>query len=208
MTRLWRICSKFVAATVLGNGIMNAATIEGNVHLTVSSSSSHVRQQLLSDIAVWLEPVHVPLMPVAQPAHVTLLQKNKTFTPHVLIVSVGTVVDFPNADPIFHNAFSSFDGQIFDIGLYPPGSSRSVRFRRPGVVRVFCNIHPAMSALIIVVDTPYFTKVNREGQFRLVNVSDGDYELHTFDERSTAAPETRSVLSVTGANVTVQPLSI
>jgi hypothetical protein len=74
----------------------------------------------------------------------------------VLAIETGTTVDFPNYDPIFHNAFSNFSGQLFDIGLYAPGSSRSFRFQRSGTVRIFCNIHPAMSAVILVVDTPYF----------------------------------------------------
>ena len=88
--------------------------------------------------------------------HARLIQKDKTFTPHVLAIETGTTVDFPNYDPIFHNAFSNFSGQLFDIGLYAPGSSRSFRFQRSGMVRIFCNIHPAMSAVILVVDTPYF----------------------------------------------------
>ena len=94
------------------------------------------------------------------------------FTPHVLPVMAGTTVDFPNSDPIFHNAFSSYNGQIFDVGLYPPGTSRSVRFTRPGVVRVFCNIHPAMSAIILVLNTPYFVKTAKDGSFEM-NVPPG-----------------------------------
>ena len=113
-----------------------------------------------------------------------MLQKNKTFTPHILPVQVGAIIDFPNADPIFHNAFSSYSGQIFDIGLYPPGTSRSVRFARPGVVRVFCNIHPAMSAVIVALNTPYFTQTSRDGTFSL-DVPPGRYTLRVFHERAT-----------------------
>ena len=85
-----------------------------------------------------------------------MLQKGKMFTPHILPIMTGTTVDFPNSDPIFHNAFSSYNGQIFDVGLYPPGTSKSVRFTRPGVVRVFCNIHPTMSAIILVLEHALF----------------------------------------------------
>jgi len=111
-------------------------------------------------------------------------QKGKMFTPHVLPIMAGTTVDFPNFDPIFHSAFSSYSGQIFDVGLYPPGTSRSVRFTRPGVVRVFCNIHPAMSAIILVLDTPWFVSTTKNGSFE-INVPPGEYDLSIFHERAT-----------------------
>ena len=124
-------------------------------------------------------------MPVNATAR--MIQKDKRFLPHVLPIEVGTVVDFPNLDPIFHNAFSSFDGQIFDIGLYAPSTSRSVRFSRKGIVRVFCNIHASMSAVIIVLDTPFFVTPIGDGRFVLQNVPPGDYTMRVFDER--AKPE-------------------
>ena len=113
-----------------------------------------------------------------------MLQKDKTFTPHVLVVETGTTVDFPNLDPIFHNAFSNFNGQIFDLVLYPPGSSKSVTFRRPGIVRVFCNIHPAMSAIIVVVNSSYFATTDDGGQFTIADVPPGNYQIHFFHERA------------------------
>jgi plastocyanin len=136
-----------------------------------------------ADIVVWLEPLHpAETQPVVM-TRARLLQKDKTFWPHVLAVQVNTQVDFPNADPIFHNAFSNYDGQIFDIGLYPPGQSRAVRFRRPGIVRIFCNIHPSMSAVIVVLDTPYFTTI-APGSFNFDDVAPGAYDVHVFDERA------------------------
>ena len=102
-------------------------------------------------------------------------------------ITAGTSVDFPNDDPIFHNAFSSYSGQIFDIGLYPPGSTRSVRFTREGIVRVFCNIHASMSAVIAVLATPYFATTQRDGSFSIPNVPPGEYELSVFHERATEA---------------------
>jgi hypothetical protein len=115
-----------------------------------------------------------------------MLQKDKMFMPHVLPISTGSTVDFPNADPIFHNAFSSYNGQIFDVGLYPPGSSRSVRFTRPGIVRVFCNIHPSMSAVLLVLDTPYFATTAADGSFH-IDAPPGEYEMNVFHERATEA---------------------
>ncbi len=107
-------------------------------------------------VVVWLEPLSGVAVLPAKAGRAEMIQKDKTFTPHVLAITAGTTVDFPNYDPIFHNAFSNYDGQIFDIGLYPPGTTRSIPFRRPGVVRVFCNIHPTMSAVIVVLKSPYF----------------------------------------------------
>ena len=136
-------------------------------------------------MVISLHLVDAPPLTIPAGQHAQMLQKNKTFTPHVLPVETGTIVNFPNADPIFHNAFSSFNGQVFDVGLYPPGTDRPVRFNRPGAVRVFCNIHPSMSAIILVLNTPYFTKTGRDGTFQL-KVPEGTYELHVFHERATS----------------------
>ena len=76
------------------------------------------------------------------------------FTPHILVVPVGSVVRFPNADPFFHNVFSLFDGKRFDLGLYEAGSTKEVTFSREGLSYIFCNIHPEMSAVVISLSTP------------------------------------------------------
>jgi hypothetical protein len=132
-----------------------------------------------------------------------MVQKNKRFSPHILAIQTGTVVDFPNLDPIFHNAFSNFDGTIFDVALYPPGSSRSVRFGRPGIVRVFCNIHAFMSAVIVVVNSTHFTTTGRDGSYSLEDVPPGTYDIQFFHERAT--PETlrrlTQTIKVDAANV-------
>src|SRR5581483_1553247 len=133
------------------------ASVTGTVEVTGPKSQAAHKRKDFSGVVVWLEPVgngHVVLPP--PPRHAEMIQKDKKFTPHVLVVPVGTQVDFPNFDPIFHNAFSSFSGQPFDVGLYPPGTSRSVTFKRDGIVRVFCNIHQTMSAVIVVVKTPWY----------------------------------------------------
>jgi hypothetical protein len=114
-----------------------------------------------------------------------MLQKDKMFRPHILPITVGTAVEFPNADPIFHNAFSNYDGQLFDVALYPPGTSRTVVFRKPGVVRVFCNIHPSMAAIILVLQAHYFARVNDDRSYLIPNVPAGQYSLSFFDERAT-----------------------
>ena len=147
MTWLSRI---FFNALLTASGL--AATLTGSVQLLDSNSPAVREHHDYSGVAVWLEPVGAHLS--AAPLHARMLQKSKTFQPHLLMVTVGSTVDFPNLDPIFHNAFSNYNGQLFDVGLYPPGANRSIRFSRPGIVRVFCNIHSNMSAVIVVLDTP------------------------------------------------------
>lgn len=157
----------------------------GRVALVLSHDPNVRKHQDYSGVVVWLEPsTSASTLPVAA-RHAEMIQKDKTFSPHVLAITVGTVVDFPNYDPIFHNAFSNFDGQVFDIGLYPPGTSRSIAFRREGVVRVFCNIHPSMSAVIVVLRSPYFAVSSKSGVVQIPNVPPGSYRLHVFHERAT-----------------------
>jgi hypothetical protein len=130
----------------------------------------------------WLQPLRPGAAPIVTPGNFTLLQKNKMFTPHLLVVPVGSSVAFPNADPFFHNVFSLFDGRRFDLGLYEAGSTRSVVFSREGVSYIFCNIHSEMSAVVIALSTPYYGLADAEGEFHLKDVPAGDYELHIWTE--------------------------
>lgn len=168
-----------------------AATVTGRVELRDSRDPAVRNRADYSGVVVSLKPVQSG--PALAPGkHAVMLQKDKTFIPHVMAVPMGTMVDFPNADPIFHNAFSSYSGQIFDIGLYPPGSTRSVRFAREGVVRVFCNIHSEMSAVIVVVGSPYFATTKRDGSYEISDVPPGEYDLSVFHERA-AEPALRGL---------------
>ena len=115
---------------------------------------------------------------------VEMAQKDMAFVPTLLPVQVGTRVDFPNFDPIFHNAFSNFSGQPFDVGLYPPGAKQSVVFRTAGIVRVFCHIHSTMSAVIAVLPAPWYTLTPESGRFAIGGVPPGEYDLHLFHERA------------------------
>ena len=126
----------------------------------------------------------------------TLRQKNKTFTPRLLGVPVGSAVDFPNDDTIFHNVFSLSPPQPFDLGQYRGGDSQSRTFTQAGTYRVFCNIHPNMSALIVVVPTPYVAVTGAAGRF-VLDLPAGRYRLTALSER--AAPASVEVTVESGA---------
>jgi len=203
MTLLSRICFSVALAWP---GF--AATLSGSVQL-VDSRAPVVRQRRdYSGVAVWLEPAG-PGRPPA-PLRSRMLQKDKTFQPHLLVVTVGSIVDFPNLDPVFHNAFSNYDGQLFDVGLYPPGSTRSIRFTRPGIVRVFCNIHSSMSAVIVVLDTPLFAVTRADGHYRIDGVPEGTHDLAFFHERATQAAlkSAGRRITVSGDQVSVPSVAI
>jgi plastocyanin len=190
MTLRWLIC---FSGSLLP---LCAAAVSGRVELRDSPYAPVRNHHDYSGVAIALAPVERTVLPAAgKPA--VMLQKDKTFSPHVLVIQAGSLVEFPNADPIFHNAFSSYNGQVFDIGLYPPGTTRSVRFARPGVVRVFCNIHASMSALIVVVASPYFATTKPDGTFTIAGVPPGQYNFSVFHERASEAALARLSRKIT-----------
>ena len=143
-----------------------------------------------ANVVVWLTPSGDTIEPAAlRPAqHPRLVQRNKSFDPHLLVVPVGSVVAFPNHDPFFHNVFSLFEGKRFDLGLYEAGSTRDVHFDKPGISYIFCNIHAEMSAVVVALDTPYYGISDQHGQVVIANVPSGKYTLRVWHE--SAVPET------------------
>ncbi len=141
-----------------------------------------------SNVLVWLTPLDRTaanssgLAP--EEKRPQIVQRHKTFTPHLLVVPLGTLVQFPNKDPFFHNIFSLYDGKRFDLGLYESGSARSVLFDRPGISFLFCNIHAEMSAVVVALDTPYFGLSERSGNVVIRDVPNGRYQLNVWYERS------------------------
>ncbi|MBZ5719255.1 MAG: hypothetical protein LAO03_02635 [Acidobacteriia bacterium] len=135
------------------------------------------------NVVLWLSPVggraDFPPSALQTPR---LVQRNKSFDPHVLVVPVGAVVEFPNRDPFFHNVFSLFEGKRFDLGLYEAGSTRDVRFDKAGISYIFCNIHAEMSAVVIALDTPYYGISNPRGEVIIPQVPAGRYTLHVWYE--------------------------
>ncbi len=178
--------------TLVGTASGQQFTVTARVEGAAPGQSSRAPR----NVVVWLTPaegavpVQLTQLPEQRPS---LTQKNKAFVPHLLVVQVGTVVDFPNHDPFFHNVFSLFEGKRFDLGLYEAGATRHVRFDRPGVCYIFCNIHPEMSAVVVVLDTPYYGVTDRKGMIAISGVPQGRYTMHVWDER--ALPDTLAQLT-------------
>jgi plastocyanin len=153
-------------------------SVHGKVQLSRSADASGA--------VVWLMPNGDSRNPQPRTGsrRPQLLQKNKTFTPHVLVIPVGAPVEFPNQDPFFHNVFSLFEGKRFDLGLYEAGTTRTVMFDRPGISYIFCNIHPEMSAVVLTLKTPYYGISDRNGTVVIPDVPPGTYELRAWHERA------------------------
>ena len=123
------------------------------------------------DVVVWLE---LPGGPSASPTRkVVLDQRNMQFVPRVLAVRVGAAVEMPNSDRLLHNVFSFRDGKVFDLGLYPVGASKTVTFDKPGLSRIFCNIHPTMAAYVLAVDSAYYAVSDAQGRFTIRDIAPG-----------------------------------
>ena len=130
---------------------------------------------------VYLESAPARAFPDPEPQRATMDQRNETFVPHVLAITVGTIVDFPNSDNTYHNVFS-LQAPRFDLGRYAAGRSKSVRFDRPGIVRVFCEIHSHMSAFILVFNHRYFAVTSPDGRYQIGRVPPGRYTLVAWNE--------------------------
>ena len=117
------------------------------------------------------------------PVRVAIHQRNEAFTPRVVAVTIGSEVEFPNDDAIYHNVFSLSRAKNFNLGRYPRGDTRRVHFDKPGVVKVFCEIHSHMSATVMVFDHPWFTMPDDAGRFELPAVPTGDRQVTAWHER-------------------------
>jgi plastocyanin len=188
---------------------VTTTTVRGRIEVIGAAKTAKSKHETLPGTVVWLTPLaatgaEAPAAtsgadptPAPSPAQVPrLVQKNKSFIPHILVVQAGSMVEFPNRDPFFHNVFSLFEGKRFDLGLYEAGTTRMVRFDRLGISYIFCNIHPEMSAVVITIVTPFYAISTRDGQLSLASVPYGRYTLHIWSEgmgSENAQPLTRAI---------------
>ncbi len=216
MKRRYLICALILWLGVAGV-CAQTATVRGRVEVVGEAKSgetksgeskavatkggtARARQGSIPDTVLWLTAVAGSRVELTPPTpsqkNPRLVQKNKSFEPHLLVVPAGSMVEFPNRDPFFHNVFSLFEGKRFDLGLYEAGTTRMVRFDRPGISYIFCNIHPEMSAVVITMGTPLYAIAKADGQVSIADVPYGRYTLHIWSEGmapENEKPETREI---------------
>ncbi len=179
------ICAAVLNPVAWGQGVdvSMKIVVRGGRHSNAAEKTSST-----PDVVVWLSSVQ-PLSskpPLAPHAPYRLVQRNKEFKPHLLVVQTGSNVEFPNTDPFFHNVFSLFNGKRFDLGLYESGTSRSVKFDREGVSYIFCNIHPQMGAVVLALNTPFYAISHGTGEVVIHGVPPGSYKLQIWSEQAKA----------------------
>ena len=206
----WLSLCLLVALQLTRVASARAATVTAQVAFS-PLAQQHSKVGDYSNIVFWLTPLSSDLAGEADtkltglPHHFQLVQSHKSFEPHLLVVPVGSMVEFPNKDPFFHNVFSLFDGKRFDLGLYEAGTMRAIKFDRAGVSFIFCNIHPQMSAVIFAMKTPYYGVADKSGSVEIRGVPAGRYRLGIWSER--ALPETLKSLE-RDVNVTEEVSSL
>lgn len=178
-----------VSVFAQGVDVTARVTIEGK------TGAAHKPLPNTADVVVWLTPLQPDPNPptMGHPGPYRLVQKDKMFMPHLLVVPAGSSVEFPNEDPFFHNVFSLFNGKRFDLGLYESGTSRAVRFDREGVSYIFCNIHPEMGAVVVALRTPYWGVSTPSGAVAIHNVPPGSYRMHVWSEAARATGTERTI---------------
>lgn len=179
----FHIATAFLLVSCHTPCLAQTGTVTAQFTLAPHSSSPAARHASLRDVVLWLTPFDSQLPPPAPRNNLRLVQKNKEFSPHLLVIPTGSSVDFPNLDPFFHNVFSLFNGKRFDLGLYESGTHRAVRFDREGVSYIFCNIHPEMGAVVVALDSPYYAISAANGSVTISGVPAGRYHVHVWAEQ-------------------------
>jgi plastocyanin len=160
------ILSLLLAVGLFSGAAVAGGTVEGRVQETGSTKP----------VIVYIEEV-AGAVPVKKGTKQRITQKDEIFNPGVIVVQMGTTVEFPNDDKVYHNVFSMTPGSEFDLGLYASGSSKSVMFPKPGEIDIYCNIHPKMAAKIKVLQNEHYVMAAKGGAFKLANVPAGKYTL-------------------------------
>ena len=181
------------AALLFGN-VLQAATVAGRISFVTKRGQNPLPAETL----VWLEPLGYAAAP-KKPAAAQMITRNKALAPHVLAVPAGSSVTFPNEDPISHNLFSLSQGNQFDLGLYRKGPGKAEKFDAPGVVSVYCNVHPQMSAVVHVMKSPYYAFADATGGYAIADVPAGKYNLVVWNEQGGTSPPQAVEVSPAGA---------
>jgi len=193
--------ARWTSVCVLSLGLAapaGAGTLRGKVELVDKGGKAAPD---VADAVVWVEGPRVK----PPPSGATITMKGKGFVPRVVVVPVGGTVDFPNQDPIFHNVFSVSGENRFDLDLYKKPRSGAFTFRHPGLVRVYCNIHPQMSAFVLVRDNPYWARPASDGSFEIAGLPAGSWVLKAWHERS---GETQQPVTVPETGALDVPLTL
>jgi plastocyanin len=186
--KLYPIIGSALLSLAFAGPRVQAQGVDVTAHVEVQRNAEpgvrHKSAPSSAGVVVWLTPMQADPRPAStgHPGPFRLVQKDKMFLPHLLVVPTGSSVDFPNEDPFFHNVFSLFNGKRFDLGLYESGTSRAVRFDREGVSYIFCNIHPEMGAVVLALSTPYYAVSTASGAVDVHDVPPGSYRLHIWSE--------------------------
>ncbi len=159
----------------------------------------------VGDAVVWLDPVRSSPEPLRTET-VNVVMSKKEFRPHVVVVTVGSSVAFPNQDPFNHNVFSRSEIAVFDLGRYGRGAVESTDFPRAGLARVFCNVHARMSAIVVVRDSPYYARPTGDGSFSIPAVPPGEYVLDAWHERAKPFEPRRIQVAARGADAVLVEL--
>ena len=196
MKRLWLALLVLVSTTV-----DVSAQISGRVAVIEKGGAE---RKVIQDVLVYVDGIEAAAPAEMMERHVTITSQNKAFTPHVEAIPVGKSVTFPNVDDIMHNVFSISKGNRFDLGLYKSGAKKDFVFENPGLVRVYCNIHPDMSAFVLVQPNPYYAWVGADGGFTIEHVPPGSYTLKVWSEQGeTSQPVVVTESGASGVRLTL-----
>lgn len=190
------------SALALGPAVAQAqGSVTGRVSITERAGEQTTD---LGNTVIYLER-QGGATPRSVPTNTSIAMNQRTFVPRVRVVTQGSKVEFPNQDPFSHNIFSTTPGTTFDLGLYPSGRSRDATFRRVGEFPVYCNIHPRMTAYVVVAPSPYYAMAGADGRYTISGVPAGDYALTVWHER---APKVEQRVTVTANGVAVPDVAL
>ncbi|MBV9494452.1 MAG: hypothetical protein JOZ54_09405 [Acidobacteria bacterium] len=190
-----RLPLAIACAALLAGGFAEAATVAGRISFVTKRGQN----PLAAETLVWLEPAAGSAPKKAASNAYQMVTRNKSLSPHVLAVPAGSSVTFPNEDPISHNLFSLSQGNQFDLGLYRKGPGKAEKFDAPGVVSVYCNVHPQMSAVVHVMTSPYYAFADASGGYSIADVPAGKYNLVAWNEQGGTSPPQPVEISAAGA---------